>query len=233
MFLNKFLSLSGITSRRKAVDEIKSGYVTVNDQIVKDPVYTVKKGDIVKYKDKKIGPEKHLYIILNKPTGYLTTLSDINGRQNVMELIKLKNKTRVYPVGRLDKDTTGLLFITNDGDLAQHLSHPKYEVSKLYEVVLDQEFDSSNFAKLLKGIHLKDGITKADKVFYTKKPNRKKVSIELHSGKNRIVRRLFKALGYNVIKLDRTRYAGLVKRGLPKGKWRFLTEEEIVNLKLI
>ena len=204
MFLNKFLSLSGITSRRKAVDEIKRGYVTVNNKIVKDPAYLVKEGDIVKYKEKKVEPEKHLYILLNKPEGYLTTLSDINGRKNVMELINIKDKTRIYPVGRLDKETTGLLLITNDGDLTQHLAHPKYGVPKLYEVVLDQEFDSSNFAKLLKGLHLKDGVTKADRVFYTKKPSRKKVSIEIHSGKNRIVRRLFKALGYNVIKLDRT-----------------------------
>jgi 23S rRNA pseudouridine2605 synthase len=233
MFLNKFLSLSGITSRRKAVDEIKAGRVMVNSEIIRDPSYKVKEGDSVAYKGKKIGPEKHIYILLNKPEGYITAVSDVHGRQHVMDLIKRSDKTRLFPIGRLDKNTTGLLLITNDGDLGQKLAHPKYEVSKVYEVVLDQEFNSALFPKLLKGVRLKDGVTKVDRVFYTKKPNRKKVSIEIHSGKNRIVRRLFKALGYNVVKLDRVKYAGLSKRGIKRGEWRYLSDVEVKQLKLV
>lgn len=231
MFLNKFLASSGVASRRKAVEEIKSGLVTVNNEVVIDPAYQVKDSDKVKYKSRIVKPQSYVYILLNKPAGYLTTLSDPLARNTIMELIKFKGKARIYPVGRLDKETTGLLLLTNDGDLAQCLAHPKYEVSKLYEVVLDQEFSSANFAKLLKGVSLKDGTTKVDKVYYTKRPNLKKVSVELHSGKNRIVRRLFKALGYNVVKLDRVLYAGISKRGLPKGEWRYLTSKEIGSLK--
>ena len=231
MFLNKFLSQSGISSRRKAVNEIKNGYVSVNGHVIKDPAFRVKESDTVTYKGKKIQQEKHIYILLNKPEGYITAVSDTHGHKHVMDLIDLRGKVRLFPVGRLDKDSTGLLLITNDGDLAQKLAHPKYEISKLYEVVLDQNFDSEFFAKLLQGIKLKDGISKADKIFYTKRSSRKKISIEIHSGKNRVVRRLFKSLGYNVVKLDRVEYATLSKRGLNKGEWRYLTGEEVKKLK--
>lgn len=231
MFLNKFLASSGVASRRKAVEEIKSGVVTVNNEVVKDPAYQVKTTDKVKYKNRIVKPQSFVYILLNKPAGYITTLSDPFERNTVMDLIKFKGKARIYPVGRLDKETTGLLLLTNDGDLAQNLAHPKYEVSKLYEVVLDQDFDSAHFAKLLKGVSLKDGKTSVDKVYYTKRPSLKKVTVELHSGKNRIVRRLFKELGYNVVKLDRSMYAGISKRGLSKGEWRYLTSKEIDSLK--
>lgn len=231
MFLNRFLSMSAVASRRKSVDEIKGGFVKVNGVIVLDPAYKVSDKDVVTYKGKKVEPKNYVYILLNKPERYISAVSDGHGMPHVMELIKLRNKAGLYPVGRLDMNSTGVLVITNDGDFAQQLAHPKYEVSKVYEAVLDQDFDPEHFKKLLKGIHLKDGMTKVDRVFYAKKTSRKKISVELHSGKNRIVRRLFKALGYNVIKLDRYKYAGLSKRGLSRGEWRYLTQKEIDSLK--
>lgn len=229
--LNKYLAIAGVASRRETVELIKEGHVTVNDELVTDPSYKVKSGDKVKYKDKIVKPEQKVYLLLNKPKGYITTVSDERGRRTVIDLVSDAGKYRLYPVGRLDRDTTGLLVITNDGDLAQKLSHPKYEVPKRYYAVLDKDLEVADFQKIKKGLHLPDGKIKVDKIFYVPNKPKNHVNVELHSGKNRIVKRIFLHVGYKVTKLDRTMYANLAKKDLPVGKWRHLTKEEIESLK--
>lgn len=232
MVLNKFLAAAGICSRRKAVEEIKAGAVRVNDHVIVDPAHEVKPTDRVMYQGKRVIQEDKVYLLLNKPEGFVTTVSDELNRPTVLDLINTKEmrKKRLFPVGRLDLHTTGLLLITNDGELAQRLAHPTYQVSKTYKVTLDQPLDPESMRRIQQGIKLEDGFVKADSLYFAKRPNRKRVIVEIHSGKNRIIRRIFKAVGYNVVELERIGYAGLTKQGLPKGCWRPLSKKEVEAL---
>ncbi|MEZ5053349.1 MAG: pseudouridine synthase [Chitinophagales bacterium] len=230
--LNKFISNAGICSRRQADEYIKAGYVTVNDEVVLEMGYKVKPSDIIKFKNKKVQNDKKVYILLNKPKGYLTTVSDDRERKTVMELVNTVKDARIYPVGRLDRNSTGILLLTNDGELAQKLSHPSGEVTKVYQVELDKPLEQKDLLKIREGVVLEDGKANVDQADYTlPRGDDRFVGVELHSGKNRIVRRIFESLGYEVQKLDRVLYAGLTKKNLPRGKWRFLTEKEVIFLK--
>jgi 23S rRNA pseudouridine2605 synthase len=230
--LNKFISNAGVCSRRQADEYIKAGYVTVNNVPVLEMGYKVKPGDEVKFKNKKIQNEKKVYVLLNKPKGYLTTTSDDRERTTVMELVSTVKGVRLYPVGRLDRNSTGVILMTNDGELAQKLSHPSGEVTKVYQVELDKKLEVKDLQAIRAGVLLEDGKAQVDQVDYTlPRGDDRFVGIELHSGKNRIVRRIFESLGYEVQKLDRVLYAGLTKKNLMRGKWRFLTEKEIIFLK--
>lgn len=230
--LNKFISNAGVCSRRQADEYIKAGYVSVNDEVILEMGYKVKPKDVVKFKNKKVQNEKKVYILLNKPKGYLTTVSDDRERQTVMDLVSTVKDARLYPVGRLDRNSTGVLLLTNDGELAQKLSHPSGEVTKVYQVELDKALDSKDLLKIRAGVELEDGKANVDQVDYTlPRGDDRHIGIELHSGKNRIVRRIFESLGYEVQKLDRVLYAGLTKKNLPRAKWRFLTEKEVIFLK--
>jgi len=231
MPLNKYLSQSGICSRRNAVIYIKEGLVKVNNVVITEPGHKVSPGDKVKFKDKLIKSERKIYIVLNKPKNYITTLSDEKGRSTVIDLLRGAFKERLYPVGRLDRLTTGVILITNDGEFSQKLCHPSFEVKKVYSVVLDQQIKYDDILKIRSGITLADGPVTVDRIGYIPGKNRKHVRIQIHSGKNRIVRRIFKKIGYNVVKLDRTNYAGLTKRGVSLGRWRELTRQEITMLK--
>ena len=211
--LNKFISNAGVCSRRQADEYIKAGYVSVNDEVILEMGYKVKPKDVVKFKNKKVQNEKKVYILLNKPKGYLTTVSDDRERQTVMDLVSTVKDARLYPVGRLDRNSTGVLLLTNDGELAQKLSHPSGEVTKVYQVELDKALDSKDLLKIRAGVELEDGKANVDQVDYTlPRGDDRHIGIELHSGKNRIVRRIFESLGYEVQKLDRVLYAGLTKK---------------------
>ncbi|HOU47376.1 MAG TPA: pseudouridine synthase [Chitinophagales bacterium] len=230
--LNKYISNAGVCSRRQADEYIKAGYVTVNDDIVLEMGYKVKPKDVVKFKNKKVQGERKVYVLMNKPKGYLTTVSDDRERKTVMELVDTIKDVRLYPVGRLDRNSMGVLILTNDGELAQKLSHPSGEVTKVYQVELDKALDQKDLLKIREGVILEDGKANVDQVEYTMpRGDDRHVGIELHSGKNRIVRRIFESLGYEVERLDRVLYAGLTKKNLPRGKWRFMTEKEIIFLK--
>ncbi|HEY8387182.1 MAG TPA: pseudouridine synthase [Parasegetibacter sp.] len=232
MPLNKYIAHSGLCSRRDAAELVKKGVVTVNDVKVDDPGTKVTDTDTVKVNGKKVVPSKHLvYILLNKPKDYITTVEDPQGRKTVLSLIKNATNERVYPVGRLDRNTSGVLLITNDGDLAQMLSHPKYGVKKVYSVGLDRPLTKADFEKILNGVTLDDGPVMVDALAYTEPHDKSVVGIEIHSGRNRVVRRLFEKLGYDVKTLDRVVYAGLTKKDVPRGKWRFLTPAEVRTLK--
>lgn len=231
MPLNKYLSNAGVCSRRDAVEFIKLGHVQVNGKAVKEPGYKVSQEDKVLFKGTVVRGERKVYILLNKPLDYITTVEDEEGRRSVIDLLRGGVKERVYPVGRLDRLTTGLLLLTNDGELAQNLSHPSSEVKKVYSVVLDQELKGQDLIDIKNGLTLKDGFIKPDRVYCDSKRNRKHVVIQIHSGKNRIVRRIFKERGYNVLKLDRINYAGIIKKGLPVGRWRVLKRDEVIALK--
>ena len=232
--LNKYLADCGICSRREADDLIKAGCVMVNDEVVTTMGYKVKTNDKVVYGGQTLNREKLRYILLNKPKGYITTSDDPYERDTVMELIQDACPERVYPVGRLDKQTTGLLLFTNDGDLAKKLTHPSSEIPKLYHVILDKPLTKNDMLRISEGIELDDGPIAADNIAYDQDDDSKKsIGIELHSGRNRIVRRIFEHLGYEVTKLDRVMFAGLDKYKLPRGEWRFLTDLEVVNLKKI
>jgi 23S rRNA pseudouridine2605 synthase len=230
--LNKFLSNAGICSRREADVLIKTGVVKVNGEIVTEMGYKVKPGDRVQYDGETINPETKRYVLLNKPKGFITTMDDPMDRKTVMGLVKKACRERVFPVDRLDKDTTGLLLFTNDGDLAKKLTHPKHKASKLYHVELNQKVSAEDLQKLLRGIKLEDGTTVFDKAEYVNDADAKEVGVELHSGKNRVVRRSFEAMGYKVLKLDRVMFAGLTKKDLPRGRYRHLTEKEVAFLKM-
>ena len=230
--LNKYIANAGICSRREADDLIKSGCVTVNGKVVSELGYTVKATDEINYSGERIKSEKHVYLLLNKPKDYITTNADERGRKTVMELIDGACKERIYPVGRLDRNTTGLLLFTNDGDLTKKLTHPKHEVEKLYHVELDKNFKQEDFVKLKEGIELEDGFIKPDEVAYTGETKRE-VGVKIHSGRNRIVRRSFEHLGYDVLRLDRVMFASLTKKNLPRAKWRFLTDKEVSFLKML
>ena len=228
--LNRFLAQSGICSRREADDFITAGLVTVNGEIVTELGTKVKPTDEVKFNDERIQGEKKVYLVLNKPKGYVTSLEDPHAEKVVMDLVKNACTERIYPVGRLDKNSLGLLLFTNDGDLTKTLTHPSYRKKKIYQVSLDKPLTRADMDRLAEGITLEDGEIFADEISYLK-DNKQEVGIEIHSGRNRIVRRMFEFLGYTVTKLDRVYYAGLTKKNLKRGAWRFLTKEEVQRLK--
>lgn len=231
MILNKYVAKCGFASRRKAVELISNGSITVNDKKFLHPAYEVGPKDIVKYNGKIIKPEvKKIYLLLNKPKKTITSLSDENGRKTVMELIGDKVEERIFPVGRLDYMTTGLLLLTNDGELAKKLSHPGHKVPKIYEIQIDKPLEDSHFQQIEKGIELDDGKATID---WIKTINEAKtiINIELHIGKNRIIRRIFESLDYKIVKLDRIYYAGLTKKGLKRGWFRPLSYKEVIMLR--
>jgi 23S rRNA pseudouridine2605 synthase len=234
MPLNKFIAHAGICSRRDAVDIIKSGKVLVNQQVVKEPGFKVSKQDEVKVNGKQITARiTMVYILLNKPKDFLTTTDDPEGRRTVMDIVRNATTERVYPIGRLDRNTTGVLLLTNDGELAQKLSHPSYQVKKIYEVKLDKPLSKKDFESISAGITLEDGFVSPDALAYADPKDKSVIGIEIHSGRNRIVRRIFEALGYDVRNLDRVMYASLTKKNVDRGKWRFLSEKEVRLLKYL
>jgi 23S rRNA pseudouridine2605 synthase len=234
MPLNKYVAHAGICSRRDAAEMVKSGKVAVNGQVVTEPGFKVSGKDEIKFQGKKINAAKNLvYILLNKPKDHITTTEDPEGRKTVMDIVKNATTERVFPVGRLDRNTTGVLLLTNDGDLAQKLSHPSYEVRKIYEVRLDRPLVKKDFDQLMSGITLEDGFIAPDSLAYADAKDKSIIGIEIHSGKNRIVRRIFEKLGYDVRNLDRVMYANLTKKNIERGKWRFLQDKEIRLLKFM
>lgn len=231
--LNRFIAQAGICSRREADTLIAAGSVQVNGEVVSEMGYKVGPGDRVVFDGREIRSEKKEYILLNKPKNFITTTSDEKGRRTVMELVSSASSNRLYPVGRLDRNTTGLLLFTNDGDLAKKLTHPRYGVRKIYHVHLDTNLKGSDLEKIRAGLTLDDGPIEVDEVSFIPDRSHREVGIELHSGRNRVVRRIFEHLGYTVTKLDRVVFAGLTKKDLPRGHWRPLTEQEINNLRMI
>ena len=234
MPLNKFLAHCGVCSRRDAVTLIKEGKVKVNDAVVLQPACKVTERDDIKFNGKKLFVSKNLvYILLNKPKDYITTTDDPQGRRTVLQLTKMATTERIYPVGRLDRNTSGVLLLTNDGELTQKLSHPSYNITKVYEVKLDKNLTKADFDKILNGLKLEDGEIKADSLAYADAKDKSVIGIEIHSGRNRIVRRIFEHLGYDVKGLDRVMYATLTKKNVERGKWRFLSEKEVRLLKYL
>lgn len=230
--LNRFIANAGICSRRKADELIAAGVVTVNGTPVTELGFKVDPAkDSVRYNGETLKREKHVYVLLNKPKDYLTTTDDPQERKTVMSLVEKASRERIYPVGRLDRNTTGLLLMTNDGDLAEKLSHPRNNITKLYQVELNKNLSQGDLNKILFGIELEDGFIKPDAVSYVTGGTKREVGIQIHSGKNRIVRRIFESLGYEVVKLDRVVYSNLTKKDLPRGRWRYLEEKEIIQLK--
>ena len=229
--LSKYLAQAGIASRRKVVDIIKSKVVTVNGVMINEPGFKVNPNDCVRIKDALVRSEEKVYILLNKPKNCITTVSDDLGRHNVLNLIADAINQRIYPVGRLDRDTTGLLVLTNDGELALKLSHPRFEAEKIYHVQLNKALTRADMHRIMNGLQLEDGFIKVDDIKYFYDRSKQNVMVALHSGKNRIVRRIFEHLGYEVKKLDRAGYAGLTKARLEVGAWRRLTHNEIDFLK--
>ena len=229
--LNKFLANAGICSRRVADEYIQKGLVMVNDVVVTELGMKITPKDIVKYNGEIVTTEKKCYILLNKPKDTVTTSDDPNGRKTVMDLVKGACEERIYPVGRLDRNTTGVLLLTNDGDLAAKLAHPQYVKKKIYQVWTDKPISEEDMQHIADGVELDDGPIHADAVSYVSPTDRKQAGIEIHSGRNRVVRRIFEALGYHVVKLDRVYFAGLTKKNLPRGRWRYLTQEEVNFLK--
>jgi len=229
--LNKFIAHCGICSRREAAELVKNGHILLNGKVFTNPAYEVQEDDVVMYKDKVLRlHSKGIYLLLNKPKNVITTMDDERGRKTVFDLIRSEINARVYPVGRLDRNTTGLLLLTNDGDLAQRLSHPSHRIKKIYHVTLNKPVTKRDIEQILQGVKLEDGIAEVDGVdFANDKKN--EIGIEIHVGKNRIVRRIFEHLGYEVEKLDRVLYAGLTKKNIPRGKYRHLTDKEVIQLK--
>ena len=230
--LNKFLANAGICSRREADEYIQQGLVKVNGEVVTELGTKITHSDTVEYNGKAVALESKCYILLNKPKDCVTTSEDPNGRTTVMDLIKGACEERVYPVGRLDRNTTGVLLLTNDGDLASKLTHPKYVKKKIYHVWTDKDISEDDMQRIADGIELDDGPIHADAISYATDTDRNQAGIEIHSGRNRIVRRIFESLGYHVTKLDRVYFAGLTKKNLPRGRWRYLTQEEVNFLKM-
>ena len=230
--LNKFLANAGVCSRREADEFIQAGLVTVNGEVVTELGTKILRTDEVKFHDAVVSLEKKVYVLLNKPKDYVTTSDDPQQRKTVMDLVKDVCPERIYPVGRLDRNTTGVLLLTNDGDLASKLTHPKFLKKKVYHVHLDKNLTAHDMQQISEGITLEDGEIKADAVAYADERDKSQVGIEIHSGKNRIVRRIFESLGYRVTKLDRVQFAGLTKKNLRRGDWRFLTEKEVDMLRM-
>lgn len=234
MPLNKFVAHAGICSRRDAADLVKSGTVTVNGKAITEPGFKVAHTDEVRVNGKKITSQKNLvYILLNKPKDFITTTEDPQGRKTVMDIVRNATPERVYPVGRLDRNTTGVLLLTNDGELAQKLSHPSYQIKKIYEVKLDKPLHKKDFDIIINGVQLEDGFIAPDVLAYADSKDKSVIGIEIHSGRNRIVRRIFEKLGYDVRNLDRVMYGNLTKKNVERGKWRFLQEKEVRLLKYL
>ena len=230
--LNKFLANAGVCSRREADEFITAGVVSVNGEVVTELGTKIKRGDEVKFHDQAVSIERKIYVLLNKPKDTVTTSDDPQARRTVMDLVKGACSERIYPVGRLDRNTTGVLLLTNDGDFASKLTHPKYLKKKIYHVHLDKNLTKADMEQIAAGIQLDDGEIQADAISYTDDFKKDEVGIEIHSGKNRIVRRIFESLGYKVVKLDRVFFAGLTKKGLRRGEWRYLTEQEVNFLRM-
>lgn len=230
--LNKYMANAGICSRREADKYIEEGLITVNGQVVTELGTKVLRTDEVKFRDQVVSLEDKIYVLLNKPKDYVTTSDDPQNRKTVMDLVKNACPERIYPIGRLDRNTTGVLLLTNDGDMASKLMHPKFLKKKIYHVFLNKPVTAADMKQIIDGIELEDGLMKADAVEYASEVDKKQVGIEIHSGKNRIVRRIFEHLGYKVVKLDRVYFAGLTKKNLRRGEWRFLTEEEVRMLRM-
>jgi 23S rRNA pseudouridine2605 synthase len=232
--LNRYIANAGICSRREADKLIEAGAVQVNGKVVTELGTKVSRTDKISYGDQALSREKLRYVLLNKPKGFITTTDDPENRKTVMNLIARACKERIYPVGRLDRNTTGLLLFTNDGEIAKRLSHPRYGIKKIYHVGLDKNVSVADMKSILAGMELEDGIVKADAIeFVGDGKDKKEIGLELHTGQNRVVRRIFEKLGYKVVKLDRVYYAGLTKKNLPRGEWRFLEEKELNMLKMI
>ena len=230
--LNKFLANAGVCSRREADEYIANGSVKVNGEVVTELGTKVTRKDAILFNDQPVSLERKVYVLLNKPKDTVTTSDDPQGRQTVLDLVRNASEERIYPVGRLDRNTTGVLLLTNDGDLASKLTHPKYVKKKIYHVWLDKDVAETDLAKIAAGIELDDGPIHADAIAYANEEDKNQVGIEIHSGKNRIVRRIFEHLGYRVVKLDRVYFAGLTKKNLPRGRWRLLTQQEVNMLKM-
>ena len=230
--LNKYLANAGVCSRREADEYIQNGSVKVNGEVVTELGTKVTRKDSVLFNDQPVSLERKVYVLLNKPKDTVTTSDDPQGRQTVMDLVRNASQERIYPVGRLDRNTTGVLLLTNDGDLASKLTHPKYVKKKIYHVWLDKNVGEDDLAKIAAGVELEDGMIHADAIAYANEEDKNQVGIEIHSGKNRIVRRIFEHLGYRVTKLDRVYFAGLTKKNLARGRWRHLTQQEVNMLKM-
>ncbi len=231
--LNKFIANTGICSRREADELIGAGVISVNGEVVTELGTKVTSADVVRYNGEPLRSERMVYVLLNKPKDFISTTDDPDNRKTVMNLVSKACSERIYPVGRLDRNTTGLLLMTNDGDLTKKLTHPSYNIRKLYSVELDQPLTREHMKQLVEGVELEDGVSKVDDIAYEDPQMRSKIGVELHSGKNRIVRRLFEELGYQVKKLDRVVFAGLTKKDLPRGRWRMLTEMEVNQLRMM
>ena len=229
--LNKYMANAGVCSRREADEHIAAGLVKVNGEVVTELGTKISRNDVVEYNDKVVTPERKCYVLLNKPKDCVTTSDDPNGRTTVLDLVKNACQERIYPVGRLDRNTTGVLLLTNDGDLASKLTHPKFVKKKIYHVWTDKDISEEDMQRIADGIELEDGEIHADEISYVTDKDRNQAGIEIHSGRNRIVRRIFEALGYRVTKLDRVYFAGLTKKNLPRGRWRYLTQEEVNYLR--
>ncbi|MDE5886328.1 MAG: RNA-binding S4 domain-containing protein, partial [Muribaculaceae bacterium] len=230
--LNKYMANAGVCSRREADEFITQGLVKVNGEVVTELGTKISHNDVVEYDDKVVTPERKCYVLLNKPKDCVTTSDDPNGRLTVLDLVKNACKERIYPVGRLDRNTTGVLLLTNDGDLASKLTHPKFVKKKIYHVWTDKDISEEDMQRIADGIELEDGEIHADAISYVSETDRNQAGIEIHSGRNRIVRRIFESLGYRVTKLDRVYFAGLTKKNLPRGRWRYLTQEEVNFLRM-
>lgn len=228
--LNKYIANSGVCSRREADQLIADGKIKVNDQVVREMGYKVQRGDKVQFEGKVLKAEKLQYVLLNKPNDFITTMSDPHGRNTVMTLVKSACEERIYPVGRLDRNTTGLLLFTNDGELAKKLTHPSYRIKKIYQVTLDKPINNQDFDEILKGVPLEDGLATPDELAVVSE-DKQVLGIEIHIGRNRVVRRIFEHFGYNVVRLDRVMFGSLTKKNLPRGKFRHLNPKEIIQLK--
>ena len=234
MPLNKYIAHAGVSGRREAAELVKSGHVTINGDTILEPGYKVQYKDVVRLKGKVLQLQvTPVYILLNKPKDYICTANDPEGRKTVLDIIKNATTQRMFPVGRLDRNTTGVLILTNDGDLAQKLTHPSYEIKKIYEVTLDKPVTKADLEAIAKGVELEDGFIAADAVSYLSNTSKNVIGIEIHSGRNRIVRRIFEHLGYDVRHLDRVMFANLTKKNVDRGKWRFLAEKEVRLLKFM
>ncbi|WP_417363098.1 pseudouridine synthase [Galbibacter sp.] len=231
--LNKYIANSGICSRRDADIYIASGNVTVNGEVVIEMGYRVELNDVVKFDGRAINPEKKVYILLNKPKGFLTTTSDEKGRKTVMDLVAKATKARIVPVGRLERSSTGLLLFTNDGDLSKKLTNSGRDVRKIYQVTLNKSFQTKDLYAIKEGLKIDDSVIKVDEISMVEGGNKNEVGIKIHSNKNKIVHRIFEHLDYEVLKLDRVVFAGLTKKDLPRGTWRHLTKQEVINLQML